>query len=96
MTERKGPKRGPGGRFLKSDAQRDEIESRSVGKVTPMIELNGPAGKTIIGLPMCTMRKKCEECGTTMEETRVRIRRHVMYISHCPRCTVDPLQVLRE
>ena len=40
--------------------------------------------------------RRCEECGRELEETRVRIRGHVLYVLHCPRCTPDPVQVMTE
>jgi len=40
--------------------------------------------------------RRCEECGSEIEETRVRVRGHVLYVGHCPRCTPDPLLTLQE
>lgn len=40
-------------------------------------------------------KRCCEECRQELEEQRVIMRRHVIYISACPRCTPEPLSVLQ-
>ncbi len=89
VTKRRGPKRGPGGRFLKHNAQRDESPSRPAG-----YSRNEEMGKAA-STPSGTTGRMCEECGLVLQETRVRIHRHVLFISCCPRCSPNPVEILQ-
>ena len=82
MTRRRMPQRDHRGKFLPS-AQRDERPKRPAGHDAPLgVTSPEPAGR------------RCEECSTELDEVRVRIRGHVLYVQHCPRCTPDPMEVL--
>lgn len=40
-------------------------------------------------------RRCCEDCGQELDEQRVIMRGHIIYVSACPRCTPEPLTVLQ-
>lgn len=40
-------------------------------------------------------RRRCEDCGTEMQERRTIVRGMVIYLTHCPRCVEDPVGVIR-
>lgn len=45
--------------------------------------------------PSTKQQRLCEECSTEYEEQRVIIRGRVLYVSHCPMCSPDPMLLLR-
>lgn len=90
MTRRRMPKRGDGGRFV-PHAQRGSGERRPAGQ--PKRD-NAPLGVTPHNREERPAGRRCEDCRTEMEERRVRIRGHVLYVLHCPRCCPDPLEAL--
>ena len=89
MTRRRMPQRGDGGRFV-PNAQRGPGERRPAGQAVRTGREDAPLGVTVER----PAGRRCEECSADMEERRVRIAGHVLYVWHCPRCCPDPLEVL--
>lgn len=84
MTRRK-PRRDKCGRFIERGQTPRERPRPDAPLVAPV--------KSTVKMGHLAVRV-CEECSAELEERRVRIKGYVLYISHCPRCCPDPLEVL--
>lgn len=87
MTHRK-PQRNARGQFVRKQppARCPSGTKRPDARPAP------PAASTVKKGHLAV--RVCEECSTELDEVRVRIRGHVLYVQHCPRCTPDPMEVL--
>lgn len=81
MTRRK-PRRDKCGRFIPTASRPRERSRPDTPSATDTVETGHLAVRF------------CEECSAELEERRVRIGGHVLYVLHCPRCTPDPLEAL--
>lgn len=94
------PKRGKNGRFINRQTVKkkgDSIERPDDPKMAPPLS-PPPRGAMMRTWPTPLFgpkNRKCEDCGQELEEQLVIIRRHVIYISACPRCCEDPVGVIR-